>query len=135
MHQNFKYFLQNWIWWSKFSNFSLLFYEKAAVMNFIGKNLCRSLFLNKVSCIQAKERLLHKCFTVVLPNIWECLFFAKHIWVTASAKYPFLFVMTTSATKKICLSTLDILNIFETNTVNCLRTALCGGPLQTVSYD
>ena len=27
--------------------------------------------------------------------------FAKHIWVTASAKYPFLFVTSTSATKDV----------------------------------
>ena len=32
-------------------------------------------------------------------------------------------------------STLVILNIFETNTVNCLQTALCGGSRQTVSCD
>ena len=28
-----------------------------------------------------------------------------------------------------------ILNIFEKDTVNCLRTALCGGPKQAVSCD
>ena len=32
-------------------------------------------------------------------------------------------------------SILVILNIFEKDTVNCLRTALCGGPKQAVSCD
>ena len=34
MHQNFKYFLQNWIWWSKLSNCSQMFYEKDALIRF-----------------------------------------------------------------------------------------------------
>ena len=38
-------------------------------------------------------------FLRVLPNISECFFFAKHLWVTASAKYPFLLVKSISATK------------------------------------
>ena len=35
MHQNFKYFLQNQISWSKLSNCSQAFYEQDALMNFI----------------------------------------------------------------------------------------------------
>ena len=54
--------------------------------------------------------------------------------MTASGKYPFLFVTSTLAAKMFP-STLVILNIFETNTVNCLRTVLCGGPRHRVSCD
>ena len=42
----------------------VLFYKEDALMNFIGKHLCYSLFLNKVLRLQGKERLLHRCFPV-----------------------------------------------------------------------
>ena len=73
-------------------------------------------------------------------QIFQKDFFAKHLRVTASAKYPFWFVTSTSATKNVSfnlgyfkevLTSLVILNIFETNTVNCLRTALCGSSRQS----
>ena len=86
MHQNFKYFLQNKIWWSELPNCSLVFDEKAALMKFIGKHLCRSFFLNTFLHQEAKERLLHRCFLVIS--------FSKHLWVTASPKYNFLFPLT-----------------------------------------
>ena len=92
-------------------------------MNFIGKHLCRSLFFNKVSLLQAKERLLTGVFLWVVPNIL-IRFFAKPIWVTTSTKYTFLFSTSTSITKCV-FSALVTLNIFEISTVNCLRTALC----------
>ena len=58
------------------------------LMNFIEKRLCRSLFLNKLSRMQAKKESCTGAFLWVLPSISE-LFFAKHHWVTVSAKYPF----------------------------------------------
>ena len=113
MHQNFKYFLQNKIWWSELPNCSLVFDEKAALMKFIGKHLCRSFFFNTFLHQQAKK----DSYTGVF--LW--FFFSKHLWVTASPKYNFLFP-----------STLVILKFFEANSVNCLRAALCGGSRQNV---
>ena len=55
-------------------NCSQAFYEKAALMNLIRKHLWGSLFLNKVSCIQAKERLLHRCFPASSPKYIRMLF-------------------------------------------------------------
>ena len=73
-------------------------------------------------------------FSCEFYQIFQNAVFAKHLWVTVSAKYPFLFVPSPQP-QEIFLSTLVILNVFETNTVKCLRTALCGGPRQTVSCD
>ena len=50
--------------WPKLSNCSRKFYQKAALMNFLGKHLCDNLLFHKVSGKQAKERFLHKCFPV-----------------------------------------------------------------------
>ena len=61
-------------WWSKLSNCSQVFYEKAALMNFIGKHLCRSLFFNKVSRLEAKERLPHRCSPVCFTKYFTTLF-------------------------------------------------------------
>ena len=67
--------------------------------NFIGKHLRRSLFFNKVSRLQAKERLLHIWFPVSFTKYFRTLFFAKHLWVTTFAKYPF-FVRYVAQPKK-----------------------------------
>ena len=83
------------------SNYSQVFYEKVVLMNFIGKNLSRSPFFNKVSSLPAKERLSHKCFPVSFTKHSRMPFFSIYIWVTVSPKYPFLFVTTTSATKNV----------------------------------
>ena len=75
-------------------------YEKAT-LNVIGKHLCRSLFFKKVSCQQAKERLLHRYFSMSFTKYFRTLFFVKQLWVAASAKYPFFFVTSTSVTKNV----------------------------------
>ena len=75
--------------------------EKATLMNVIGKHLCRSLFFKKVSCQQAKERLLHRYFPMSFTKYFRTLFFVKQLWVAASAKYPFFFVTSTSVTKNV----------------------------------
>ena len=62
-----------------------------------------SLLLNKVSRLQAKERLLHRCFPVSFTKYFRTLLLQDASGVTASAKHPFLFVTLTSATKKISL--------------------------------
>ena len=68
------------------SSSSQVFYKKVVLVNitkFAAKHLHRNLFFDKI--------------VGVLQNISE-YFFAKHLWVTASAKY-LLFIMSTSATK------------------------------------
>ena len=69
-----------------------------ALMNFMGKHLCRSLFLVKFHTYRLKKDSCSGVFLWGLPNL-SGSFFAKHLWVTAFAKYPFLFVTSTSATK------------------------------------
>ena len=69
---------------------------------------------------------------VILPNVSK-RFSCKHLWVIASAKYPFL--LCPPQPQKMCPSTLVILNIFETNTVNCLQTTLYESSRPTVSCD
>ena len=110
-----------------------MFYKKATLINVIGKHLCRSLFLNKVSCQQAKERLVHYRFPVGFTKYFRMVFFAKHLCVTVQLNTLFC-LLRGPQPQNMCPSTLVILNIFETNTVNCLRTALCRDPRQTVSW-
>ena len=50
-----------------------LFFKKAALMNFIEKRLRGSLFFNKVSRLQAKERLLCRCFPVNFTKYFTTL--------------------------------------------------------------
>ena len=76
--------------------------HEKALINLIGKRQCRSLFFDKVSCLQAKERLLHRFFLWVLPNVL-IRFFCKTHPVTASAKYPNLSDTLTSTIKKCFL--------------------------------
>ena len=40
-------------------------------------------------------------FSCEFYQIFQNTFFAKHLWVTANAKYPFLFVTSTSATENV----------------------------------
>ena len=133
MHQNFKYFLQNQVWWYKLSSCSQVFFEKAALKNFIGKHLWGSLFFNKISCLQSKERLLHRCFPVSFTKYFKTLLSQNTSrWllllnIHCSLRQP--------QPQKFFPSTLVILYILETNIVNCLWTALCRGPRQTVSCD
>ena len=114
--------------------FTGVLWKSFALMNFIGKHLCRSLSFNNVSRQQAKERLLHKCFCVSFTQYFRTLFLQN--------TYRWLLLLNTLFSslrrpqpQKMCPSTLAILNIFETNTVNCLRIVPCGGPRQTVSCD
>ena len=67
-------FLQNQIWWSKLSNCSQVFYEKATLMNFIGKHLCRSLFLINFHAYWLKKNSCTGVFLWVLPDISEHFF-------------------------------------------------------------
>ena len=39
--------------------------------NFIGKHLCRSVFFNKVSHLQTKKGLLHRCFTNYFRTLFQ----------------------------------------------------------------
>ena len=107
-----------------------MLYEKAALMSFIGTQLCRILFFDKVHAQGLKRDSCIDVFLWVLPKFFRTFFLQKHLWATASAKYPFLFVTSTLAKKMFPLS-LAILNIFEANTVNWLGTALFGGPRQS----
>ena len=66
MHQTFKYFL-------KLTNCSRVFYEKAALMNILGKHLWRSLFYSNVSRLRDKERLPHRCFPVSFTKYFRTL--------------------------------------------------------------
>ena len=95
MHQTFKYFL-------KLTNCSRAFYEKAALMNFVGKHLWRSLFYSNVSRLRDKERLLHRCFPVSFTKCFRTLLLQNTSSnITPSAKHPFLSVASPSATKKV----------------------------------
>ena len=61
----------------KVSNCSQVFYEKAALINFIGKHLCRSLCLNELSRLKDKKGSCTDVFLWVLPNI-QNTFFCKN---------------------------------------------------------
>ena len=73
-------------------------------------------------------------FSCEFYQIFQNAIFAKQIWVIALAKHPFFHYVNLSH-KKMFPSTLVILNIFQKNTVNCLQTALCRGPRETISRD
>ena len=71
--------------------------EKATLMNVIGKHLCRSLFFKKVSCLQAKERLLHRFFPMSFTKYFRTLFFVKLLQLNTL----FFSVTSTSVTKNV----------------------------------
>ena len=83
----------------------------------------KSLF-NKFSRLLAKEKLLHRCFLVSFTRYFRTFF-----WKNTSGWLLLLNTLFRSLRRpqpqKIFSSILVFLNIFETNTVNCLRT-LCG---------
>ena len=62
MHQNFKYSTKLNMMVKVIKLFTGVL-GKRSPDNFIGKHLWRTLFLNKVSPLHAKQRLLHRCFT------------------------------------------------------------------------
>ena len=116
------------------SNFWQLFYEKAALMNFTGKHLCRNFFPSKVSHLHAKERLIHRCFPVSFTKYFRKLSLQNTSGWLLMLNILFC-LLRRPQPQKMFPSTLVILNTFETNTLNCLQAALCGGPRQTVSLD
>ena len=69
---------------------------------------------------------------------WECLFQRAFLQQTSGC-LPMLntlfCLLRRPQPQKMCPSTLVVLNIFETNTVNSLWTVLCRVPRQTVSCD
>ena len=103
-------------------------------MNFIGKHLYGSLFFNKVSCLQAKERLLHRCFPVSFTEYFRTIFLQNTSGCMLLLN-TFFCSLRRPQQQKIFPLTLVVLNIFERNTVNFLQAALCGGPRQTVNCD
>ena len=82
--------------------------EKATLMNVIGKHLCRSLFFKKVSCLQAKERLLHRFFPMSFTKYFRTLFFVKLLQLNT-----LFFPLRRPQSQKMFSSILVILNIFE----------------------
>ena len=104
------------------------------MMNFIGKHIQGSRFFDKVSRLQAKERLLYRCFPVSFTKYFRTLFLQNTSGWLLLLNTLFCSLRRPQP-QKMFPSTLVILNVFETNIVNCLRTALCGGPRQTVSCD
>ena len=58
------------------------------------KTLCMGLFWNKVAGLQPQtsfiKRLLYRCFPIKFAKYSRAPFFAKHVRVTASVKYPFV---------------------------------------------
>ena len=101
MHQNFMYFVQNWIWWWKLLNCSQVFFEKASLMNFVGKNLWGSHFFNEISYLQSKERLPHRCFPVGFTKYFRTLFLQNTSgWLLLLITFICSFT-STSATKNI----------------------------------
>ena len=102
--------------------------------NFIGKHLYRSAFFNNFHAYALLKDSCAGVFLWVLPSISERFFWQNtSVWLLL-LNTPFLIVTSTS-TRKTFPSTLVILNIFETNTEDCLQTAPCGGPAQTVRCD
>ena len=65
------------------------------------KHLRGSLFLKKFYAYRLKEDSCTGVFLWVLPNTLGHCFCKKHLWVTASAKYFFLFVMFIFSTKNV----------------------------------
>ena len=108
-------------------------YRKNILWRQLSQAICRktsmqeSLFLIRFHAYMLKEDSA-QVFSCECSHIFQNAFVAKHLWVTASAKYPLLRRLQP---QKMFSSNLFVLNIFEVNTVNCLRTALCGGPRQS----
>ena len=77
----------------------------------IGKNVWGSLFFNKVSRLQARERLLHRCFPVSFTKYFRTLFLQNTSgWLLLLNA---LFSLRRPQSQKMFPSTLVILNIFD----------------------
>ena len=57
------------------------------LLKFIGKHLCQSLLFDKVAGLLLKKRLWERCFSVSFAKLLRMLFFAEHLWATASVKF------------------------------------------------
>ena len=60
---------------------------------FTGKDLCKSLFFNKVATL-LKNRLWHRCFPVIFAKFLRTLYFYRTSPVAASAVCSFLLLLT-----------------------------------------
>ena len=92
--------------------FTGVFFEKVVLMNLIGKHLRGSLFLNKVSRLQAKERLLDRCFPVSFTKYFLMLFL-QNISGWLFLLNTLFYSLRQPQLQKMFPSTLVILNIFE----------------------
>ena len=65
-----------------------MFYKKSVhkyFAKFIGKHLCQSFFLNKVSWgLQLYQKRLAQVFSCEFCEIFKNTFFTKHLWMAAS---------------------------------------------------
>ena len=87
------------------------------------KNLCRSFFFNKVSRLLTKERLTHRCAPVSFTKSFRTLFLQNTFgWLLLVN--TFFCLLRRPQPQKLIPLTLIIVNIFKTNTVNCLQKAL-----------
>ena len=74
--------------------------------SFIGNHLCGSLFFNKALGLQAKERLMHRCFPVSFTKYFRTLFLQNTPGWLPLLNILFLLVTSTSATKRCFLQPL-----------------------------
>ena len=69
------------------------FVRKGVLRNFVkltGKQLCKSLYFNKVACrlvTLLKKRLRQRCFPVNFAKFLRTSFLIKHLWATASISH------------------------------------------------
>ena len=96
---------------------------------FYRKHLWGSLLFNKVSYLQAKERLLHRYFPVSFTKYFRALLL-QNTSGSLLLLNNFFCLLRRPQPQKMFPSALVILNIFETNTWNCLRTAFSGAYLE-----
>ena len=75
--------------WSKLSNCSQALFKKGALMNVIGNDLWGNVFFNTISVYRLKKTS-EQVFSCEFYQILQNAVFAKHLWVTVSAKYRFL---------------------------------------------
>ena len=119
--------------WSKLPNCSQVFYEKDALIILQEKTYAGvSSFLKKISptgCRKTPAQL----YSCEFYQIFQNNFFAEHLCVTASAKYSFLFATWNSARKNASFNRCYFK--YFRDTLNYLRTALCGSPRQTICCD
>ena len=102
-------------WWdcqnSQKNTYSEVSFLVQLLLHSLKKDFCNGIFLS-------------------VCQIFQSTFFAKHFWVTATTKHPF--VRYIDLYHKILPSVLVIiwlsLNIFKANSVNRLRTSVCRSP-------